>query len=100
MSEIYARRSCETDLHRLHEDVYTFVHKSVNISLPVCIFGLFTVTFHLSNHLVANILGFGGSPFEHFSASMKLAYLDMSKRSVTRMDWMVSNRSQQRFAGP
>lgn len=58
--------------------------------------GLYTLKFHLLDHLPEDISRFGSlsmldaSPYEHFNTVIKNAYRQTSQRLVTRMDEMIN----------
>lgn len=70
---------------KLCEDVFAFKNKVVNMFLPICTHGLFTIKFHLLNYPIKDISRFRGlsaidaSPLEQFNTSIKAAYHLQSK---------------------
>lgn len=81
----------EEELVKLEERVKEFKRELVERFDDHCESGLYTLKFHLLDHMVEDIRKFGtlsvldGSPFEHFNVHIKQAYRKTSQRRSTRM---------------
>ena len=82
----------DPEIEEIDEMVKNFKRDVVTLFEPHCDSGLFTLKFHLLDHLCTDLRCFGtlamldAGPYEHFNHIIKMAYRKTSMRIKTRMD--------------
>lgn len=87
----------KTILADIQNKITAFKQNTINLFAPHISSGLFTLKFHLLDHLVEDLTRFAGldvlsaSPYEYYNTRIKYNYRLTSKRRATCMDETVQN---------